>query len=176
MNSNSSDIINEFNNHYTTNTISILKVLCSYLTPEIGRILPICIKLLEFRFTCICPPQQHNVNKIDISKISDNPSPVINFLNELIPFCSSTELSTITQLISLIQSYSKIREIISTMETLKEMFPEFFTTDNTDFSDIGSILNFASANTSSDASIMDILSNLMGKESYEHGKQTGMDE
>ena len=122
------DKIQAFDSLFTTNQIQICKLLLSYLEPSMQKSLAVYIKYMEFRYP-ISYFQLHPE-----AFLPHEQSPDTNMIcNEILPFCSPSQKKQVEQFAGLFSNLKNMKEMMETINMMKEMFPDGFP-----FADTGS--------------------------------------
>lgn len=133
MEDKSSDKILAFDTLFTTNSIQMLKVLITYLTPSAQKSFAVYIKLMELQYTMsffqkhpdasVCGlPQEKNFG-------------AARLCDELLPLCEPSQKEKISQLKNMLQSFESMQEMMEMLQMIKDLFPEGINDSNggTDF-------------------------------------------
>ena len=133
------ETIAAFDRLLTTNRIQMMKIFLSYLPPEQQGGLAFYIKLSELQYTMQFLRQFpgrpillenrailsfHSL--MDGSLLEQNQEGVLALLDELLPFSGPRERAYIQNLKNLLINFSRIREMMSMMDMMKELFPDGF--------------------------------------------------
>ena len=136
MEEQNSKTINAFDSLFTTNRIQMMKVILSWLPPRQQGVLAVYIKFAEFQYVMQflsrsqATPLVHGHKSLPLDKLlngnllQESSGDVVEFLEELLPFCGPTEQTRIESAIQAINGISKMKEMMEMMEMLKELFPE----------------------------------------------------
>ena len=112
-----------FDTLFSTNHIQMLKILLPYLDHKMQKSMAVYIKFMELNYTirfyqkqpsllCGCAEKE---TRPEFSQIC----------NELLPFCSEKEKKQMEQLKNLFGSMKMYQDMMSTMEMMKELMPDF---------------------------------------------------
>lgn len=129
------NLISAFDSLYTTNRIQMLKILLAWLPPERQGGFAVYIKLLELQYT-FSLLQRHpgavlpGGRKLSADPFSGDTAGTVELLDELLPFSGPAERSKIEGLKSMLQNMGRMKEMMETLDMLKEMFPEGFGGDS----------------------------------------------
>lgn len=131
------ETIAAFDRRLTNNHIQMMKVFLSYLPPEQQGGLAVYIKLSELQYAMQLARQSPyrpifegrrtvlSLNSLlDGSLLENNQDGVLELLDELLPFSSSRERVQIQSVKNLLTSFSRMREMMTMMDMMKELFPE----------------------------------------------------
>lgn len=131
------ETIAAFDRRLTNNHIQMMKVFLSYLPPEQQGGLAVYIKLSELQYAMQLARQSPyrpifegrrtvlSLNSLlDGSLLENNQDGVLELLDELLPFSSSRERVQIQSVKNLLTSFSRMREMMTMMDIMKELFPE----------------------------------------------------
>lgn len=165
----------------------MLKILISLFPFSQQKGLAVCIRFLELQYTLSHQSLQDSgissvSDRIPIDLNSGNNEAVLTLLDELLPFCSTSEYQRVLQMKEMLINFSRMKEMMEMLQMMKEFFPEGFGADNcsesTNPSDILSFLGGLSGMNFSDWNFNELgdLINLFGKDNNNDRKQTGVDE
>ena len=164
MNENTTRKLQDFDALFTSDRIQILKLLVSYTSGSVHRIIILYIKLLEIRIAL-------QISDLQVNKyFKTEPFDLTSFLAEIDPFCHTADTASLLDLIHILQSYQELND---TMEMFQAM-QSTFSSDTADPSgtsgpssmDINKIDNSKKYNPINDIDdIMNIMQLFMGKES-----------
>lgn len=158
MDANEQNKVIAFDTLFSTNHISMLKVMLPYMDNQSQKSLAVYIKFLELNYT------------IDFYK--NHPYPVCGCLeketspdflklcSELLPFCTEKERRQIEQIRNLMQNMKMYQEMSKTMEMMKDFMP-----DMENFSDL--FTQGDASGTEAGPDIMNILMNMLSPEQKE---------
>ncbi len=130
------ETIAAFDSLMTTNRIQMMKVILSWLPPRQQGVLAVYIKFAEFQYVMQflsrsqATPLVHGHKSLPLDKLlngnllQESSGDVVEFLEELLPFCGPTEQTRIESAIQAINGISKMKEMMEMMEMMKELFPE----------------------------------------------------
>ncbi|MCH5341492.1 MAG: hypothetical protein J1E01_08490 [Acetatifactor sp.] len=131
------ETIAAFDRLLTTNRIQMMKIFLSYLPPEQQGGLAVYIKLSELQYALQFVRQFPGrplflenrtilswSSLLDGSLLEQNQDGVLELLDELLPFSGPRERSYIQNLKNLLTSFSRMREMMSMMDMMKELFPD----------------------------------------------------
>ncbi len=128
------DKIMAFDALFTTNHIRMMKLLLGYLEPPLQGKLAVYIKFLELQYTLtffhrtprasLCPGADMQGRGADYTAI----------LDEILPFCSSSERETLETIRNTLQNFQNMQEMMETIQMLREVSPEMFSGEGADMS------------------------------------------
>ncbi len=161
MDSNEQNKVIAFDTLFSTNHISMLKVMLPYMENQTQKSMAVYIKFLELNYT------------IDFYK--KHPHPICGCMEkegspdlpklcaELLPYCTEEEKKQLEQLRGVFQSMEMYREMSKTMDMMKDIMPDmssFFQSSN-DASDPGGDAANAFSSASGTGGGPDIINMLM---------------
>lgn len=151
-----------FDTLFSTNHISMLKIMLPYMDNQIQKYFAIYIKFLELNYTI----DYFKKYKAPIYGCMDQAgSPdLFKLCNELLPYCSESEKKQIEQIRNIFQSMEMYKEMSKTMEMMKDLMPEMGSMGN--FSDLFSG-NGSSGQESGGPDIMSMLMGMLSPEQKE---------
>lgn len=126
------ETITAFDSLMTTNRIQMMKVILSWLPPRQQGGFAVYIKFAEFQHAMqfLSRPQDmplfygHRVLPLDRllsgSLLQEGSGDVVDFLEELLPFCGDAERARLESVIQMINGISKMKEMMEMMEMMKE--------------------------------------------------------
>ena len=116
--------IQAFDALFTNNQIQIYKLLLPYLDSSMQKNLAIHIKYMEFQYTL-------NYLRIHPHAIlPQKPMPDSHDIcNEILPFCSPSQKAKVEQFTGMFANIRNMKEMMETINMMKEMFPEGFSFD-----------------------------------------------
>ena len=117
----SPDKIQAFDALFTNNQIQIFKILLPYLEPGMQKSLAIYIKFMEFQHTLTY--FNHYPNACMPVFCSNDTNQICN---EILPFCSGPQKKQVEQFSSMFDNMKNMREMMETVNMMKDMFPEGF--------------------------------------------------
>lgn len=113
------DKIQAFDALFTNNQIQICKILLHYLEPSMQKSLAIYIKFMELQYTLTY------FNKFPHAYMPAADSEDTNLIcNEILPFCSGSQKKQVEQFSNMFTNMKNMREMMETVNMMKEMFPE----------------------------------------------------
>lgn len=162
MDSNEQNKVIAFDTLFSTNHISMLKVMLPYMDNQAQKSLAIYIKFLELNYT-IDFYKNHPHPVCGCMEKESSPD-LFKLCGELLPYCTETEKKQIEQIRNIFQSMEMYKEMSKTMEMMKDFMP-----------DMGSMGNFSDMFTGSTSSaaesgrpdIMSMLTNMLSPEQKE---------
>ena len=147
------ETITAFDTVLTTNRIQMMKVLLSYLAPELQSGLAVYIKFSELQYVMRLARQFPGrpmlrgrgtvlsfKSLMDGSLFGKDQTGVLELLDELLPFSSPGERTRIQNLKNMLISMSRMREMMDMMEMMKDLFPEGMGDGNGSFGDMFSAM------------------------------------
>ena len=162
MDSNEHNKVIAFDTLFSTNHISMLKIMLPYMDNQIQKSFAIYIKFLELNYTI----EFFKRNSAPIYSCMEkaDSQDMFRLCSELLPYCNDTERKQIEQIKSIFQGMEMYREMSKTMEMMKDFMPGMDNMEN--FS------NLFTGNTSSEQEaggpdIMSILTNMLSPEQKE---------
>lgn len=120
------DKIQAFDALFTNNQIQICKILLPYLEPSMQKSLAIYIKFMEFQHTITYFNAYPNACMPASSCEDTN-----QICNEILPFCSGTQKKQVEQMANMFTNMKNMREMMETVNMMKEMFPDGFSFGDT---------------------------------------------
>ena len=161
------ETIAAFDRLLTTNRIQMMKVLLSHLAPEQQNGLAVYIKLSELQYTIELARRSprrplfggHSAilslnSLLDGSLFGKDREGVLELLDELLPFSGPKERAQIQNIRNLLASFSRLREMMTMMDMIKELFPDGMPADGSPgdlFSGMASMAGMAGADGKTDA-------------------------
>lgn len=118
------DKIQAFDTLFTNNHIQMYKILLPYLDPSLQKQLAICIKYMEFQYT-LTYFKLHPYSPMP----KETPPDAAAICSELAPFCSSSEKTRLEKIAELFSGIKNAKEMMETLNMMKELFPEGFSFD-----------------------------------------------
>lgn len=182
MDSNEQNKVIAFDTLFSTNHISMLKVMLPYMDNQMQKSMAVYIKFLELNYT-IDFYKQHPFPLCGCME-KENAPDLLKLCTELLPYCTETEKKQLEQIRGIFQSMEMYKEMSKTMDLMKDFMPDmnsFFQSaengkaaDN-NFDDSSSSDNNASGNDASPASsggfnspdMMSMLMNMLTPEQKE---------
>lgn len=148
-----------FDTLFSTNHISMLKIMLPYMDNQAQKSLAVYIKFLELNYT-LAFYKKHPYPVCGCMEKESSPD-LLKLCSELLPYCTEEEKKQLEQIRSIFQSMEMYKEMSKTMELMKDFMP-----DTGNFSDM-----FTGADSSGQDSggpdIMNILMNMMTPEQKE---------
>ena len=148
MNENTTRKLQDFDALFSSDRIQILKLLVSYTSGSVHKMIILYIKFLEIQIALHLSDSQSS------NTFSKEPFDPSSFLTEIDTFCHTTETSSIRSLLQTMQSWQELKDTIELFQTMQGAFMD----DNIDPS---------SNSDNSSINIMDLMQFFMGKESSE---------
>lgn len=141
MEGKNTDPVSAFDSLFTTNKIQMLKVITSRLPPEQQTGFAVCIRLMELQYTLFLlrHPSEFSISpagKLSADFLSGDNADTLELLDELIPYSSAEEQKRIQGMKNMLQNLTKMKEMMSMLDMLKELFPEGFGGDGDNPGDI----------------------------------------
>lgn len=115
------DKIQAFDALFTNNQIQICKILLPYLEPSMQKSLAVYIKFMEFQHTITYFSRYPNACMPACYDDDTN-----QICNEILPFCSGAQKKQVEQFGNIFANMKNMREMMETVNMMKEMFPEGF--------------------------------------------------
>jgi hypothetical protein len=111
-----------FDTLFSTNHISMLKIMLPYLDNQLQKSLAVSIKFLELHYTM----DFYRKNPYPLSGcMKKEPAPdFISLCHALLPYCTESEKKLLEQLCSMLQGMETYREMSKTMEMMKDFMPD----------------------------------------------------
>lgn len=133
--------VSAFESLFTTGRIQMLKVIASWLPPSRQAGFAVCIRLMELQYSFSLlqnPPRalSSSAGRLSADFFSGDNAEAMELLDELLPYGSSEEQKRIRDIKNMLQNFAKMKEMMSMIEMLKELFPEGFGTDGDNPGDI----------------------------------------
>lgn len=149
MDSNEQNKVIAFDTLFSSNHISMLKIMLPYLDNQAQKSLAVYIKFLELNYTIdFYKKHPHSV----CSCMEKEASPDMSKLcEELLPYCTEAEKGQLEQIRSIIKNMEMYREMSKTMEMMKDIMP--------DAGDFGGL--FTGGNSANQAGSPDVMNMLM---------------
>lgn len=155
--------VSAFESLFTTGRMQMLKVIASWLPPSRQAGFAVCIRLMELQYAFSLlrnPPRalSSTAGRLSADFFSGDNTEAMELLDELLPYGSAEEQKRIRDIKNVLQNFARMKEMMSMVEMMKELFPEGFGADGDNPGDILSGLAGASG--------MDLsaIFNVMGKE------------
>lgn len=156
MNDNTFRKLHAFDALFTSDRIQILKLLVSYTTGNVHRMIILYIKILEMQIAL-------RMQDVTTKNKTGTDFDLNTFTEEIIPFCQSSENASILEILHTLQSFQELKDTLEMFQTMQEMF----TNDNTDTSELFSDMPM---------NVFDLMQSFLGKEPINDRKsETGMD-
>lgn len=121
----STDKVLVFDTIFTNNHIKIMKVLLSYLDSPLQKMLAVYIKFLELQYT-LQYYDKHDSAFPDCHSASTQKLDISALCAEILPYCAPQERKIVEQIKQILNAVDMYRQFSQTMELMKEMFPEGF--------------------------------------------------
>lgn len=129
------DLVTAFDTAYTNNRIRMLKILFSRLPAAQQPPVALCIRYLELQYVwrlksvpaAACPSDHQ---RLSADFFSGDPSGSIDLLNELLPYGTPSERARIEGMKSMLANLGRMKEMMETIQLMKELFPEGFGGDD----------------------------------------------
>lgn len=115
------DKILAFDTLFTNNQIQMYKILLSYLQPTVQKQFAIYIKFMELQYT-MSFFQNHPMAVLKLPH--EEPTNTGKIVDELLPFCDMSQRNKLNQMKSMLQNFENMREMMETIQMMKELFPE----------------------------------------------------
>lgn len=134
MGENAEEKIKCFDAYATNNSIQKCKLLLPHLPAGLQNRFALLIKLMEVsdlqkRFRSgSAPPPFPEVTPLQTDFTKPTPE-TIDFLEELLPFCTPKEKQQLSQIKNLLQSMSQLQDALEMLQMLRELFPDAFSGD-----------------------------------------------
>lgn len=172
MDSNEQNKVIAFDTLFSTNHISMLKIMLPYMDNQMQKSMAVYIKFLELNYT-IDFYRQHPFPLCGCVEKESSPD-LFKLCTELLPYCTESEKKQLEQLRGIFQSMEMYKEMSKTMDLMKDFMPDmnsFFQSGESNVSDDSS----ASGNDASSASsgsfngpdMMGMLMNMLSPEQKE---------
>lgn len=113
------DCIKAFDIKYSSNKIQCLKIISSYVTPNIQNLLAVYIKFLEIKI-CLSRLNNH-INFNEIAHCTDKIN-VPNLISDIMPFLSSAEQEKMTQIKQTLSQIEHYQSLFSTFQMMQDLF------------------------------------------------------
>ncbi len=115
------DKIQAFDTLFTNNHIQMYKIILPYFEPEMQKKLAVYIKYLEFEYT----RTYFKLHPYAYTPKEESPDTSVLF-EEIMPYCADDEKKRLNKLMDIIHNMKNAQEMMETMNTLKELFPDGF--------------------------------------------------
>lgn len=130
-----------FDSLFTTGRIQMFKVIASRLPPARQAGFAVFIRLLELQYSFSLlqnPPRTltSSAGRLSVDFLSGDNADAMELLDELLPFGNHEEQKRINDIKNMLQNLAKMKEMMSMIEMLKELFPEGFSADGDNPGDI----------------------------------------
>ncbi len=113
-----------FDTRYTTNHISMFKVLLHTLAPSMQSRLAVYIKFMELQYTLQYWKHPHAISNISASPSEGTGFDIDNVYDELLLYCDAQQKQQFSQMRNMLQTFRNLQSMMEMMDTLKELFPE----------------------------------------------------
>lgn len=138
-----------FESLFTTGGIQMLKVIASWLPPSRQAGFAVCIRLMELQYAFSLlrnptPALSSSTGRLTADFFSGDNTDALELLDELLPYGGPKEQKRIRDMKNTLQNFARMKEMMSMMEMMKELFPEGFGADGGNPGDILSGLAGAS--------------------------------
>ena len=115
------DKILAFDTLFTNNQIQMYKVLLSYLQPAAQKQFAIYIKFMELQYTMSF---FQNYPMAILTLPHDTSGNTGKIVEELLPFCDIAQRQKLCQIKTMLENFENMREMMETIQMMKELFPE----------------------------------------------------
>lgn len=122
MDSNEQNKVVAFDTLFSTNHISMLKVMLPYMENQMQKSMAVYIKFLELNYT-IDFYKQHPYPICGCMEKENSPD-LPKLCTELLPYCTDEEKKQLEQIRSIFQSMEMYREMSKTMDMMKDIMPD----------------------------------------------------
>lgn len=122
MDANEQNKVIAFDTLFSTNHISMLKIMLPYMDNQSQKSLAVYIKFLELNYT-IDFYKKHPYPACGCLEKESSPD-LSRLCSELLPFCTEKERRQIEQIRNLMQSMKMYQEMSKTMEMMKDFMPD----------------------------------------------------
>lgn len=122
MDSNEQNKVIAFDTLFSTNHISMLKVMLPYMDNQMQKSMAIYIKFLELNYT-IDFYRQHPFPLCGCMEKENSPD-LLKLCSELLPYCTEAERKQLEQIRGIFQSMEMYKEMSKTMDLMKDFMPE----------------------------------------------------
>ena len=119
--------IHAFDTLFTSNHIQMYKLLLPYMDPSLQKNIAIYIKYMELQYTMFFF-KEHPSTGMHFEKSSD----IKEVFEELLPLCSPKEKEYLSKYAEMFTTMDNIKEMMETVSTLKQLFPEGFSFQDMD--------------------------------------------
>ena len=113
------DCIKKFDTRYSTNRIQCLKVISSYVTPNIQNLLAVYIKFLEIKL-CLSRLDNH-INFNELRHCTDKIN-VPHLIDDIMPFLTSSEKEKVSQIRQTLSQLEHYQSLFSTFQMMQDLF------------------------------------------------------
>lgn len=128
------DKVAAFDTLFTTNHLQMLKVLVTYLEPSIQKSIAVYIKWMELQYT-LSFFRLYPGASLEAPPHAEAKNPE-KLCEEMLPYCSPSEKERLLNMKGMLQNFSNMQEMLSMLQTMKELFPEGEAPFSGDMSDI----------------------------------------
>lgn len=122
MEDKSIDKIAVFDTLFTTNSIQMLKVLITYLTPPMQKSFAVYIKFMELQYTLSFFQTHPNAALCGLPH--EDTMETTKLCDELLPLCEAPQRDKINQFKSMFQTFENMQGMMEMIQMMKELFPE----------------------------------------------------
>lgn len=122
MDSNEQNKVIAFDTLFSTNHISMLKVMLPYMDNQMQKSMAVYIKFLELNYT-IDFYRQHPFPLCGCMEKESAPD-LLKLCTELLPYCTETEKKQLEQIQNIFQSMEMYKEMSKTMDLMKDFMPD----------------------------------------------------
>lgn len=112
------DSILAFDTCFTNNHICMLKILLPFCESSLQKYLAVYIHFLELQYTL------SNFTSLSKTLNCDKPSEPLQIFDKLLPYCTPREKQSFSQIRSLFETMETVKNMMSMMELMKDIFPE----------------------------------------------------
>lgn len=122
MDSNEQNKVIAFDTLFSTNHISMLKVMLPYMENQMQKSMAVYIKFLELNYTIDF--YRKHPHPICGCMDKEGPPDLLRLCTELLPYCTEEEKKQMDQIRGIFQSMEMYREMSKTMDLMKDVMPD----------------------------------------------------
>lgn len=122
MDSNEQNKVIAFDTLFSTNHISMLKVMLPYMDNQMQKSMAVYIKFLELNYT-IDFYRQHPFPLCGCMEKESSPD-LLKLCTELLPYCTEAEKKQLEQIRGIFQSMEMYKEMSKAMDLMKDFMPD----------------------------------------------------
>lgn len=116
------DKVIAFDTLFTTNQIQMMKIFMPFLDLSMQKNIAIYIKIMELQYTISFFKRYPSASVFPLPKESHNDSSKI--IKNILPYCNPEDRSKIENISNMFESFERYKEIMETVQMMKDLFPD----------------------------------------------------